>query len=81
MIPIVFSGMYLGEIVAFPICGVLVDSQVAVFGGWQSTFYLFGMIGILWFPLWAVRAYEHPVDHPNISDEELKHIKKGQFSC
>lgn len=78
MIPIVFSGIYLGEIVSFPICGVLTEAQIPLFGGWESCYYLFGLVGVVWFPLWARNAFEHPEQHPDISDEEIKHIKKGE---
>ncbi len=78
MIPVIYTGIYIGEIVSFPICGLLVASDIEVFGGWQSTFYLFGLVGILWFPMWAFMAFEHPELHPRISEEELKHINKGR---
>lgn len=78
MIPVVMSGIYVGEILSFPICGLLVEAEIPVFGGWQSCFYLFGVIGILWCPFWSFLAYEHPELHPRILKEELEHINRGK---
>jgi len=87
MIPFIASGMYMGEIVGFPMSGVLCGSDINIggysYGGWSSVFYIFGLAGILWFPFWALRAYESPDDHPHISKEEVMWIKKGMlyFAC
>jgi ACS family sodium-dependent inorganic phosphate cotransporter-like MFS transporter 6/7/8 len=80
MIPFAVSGMYCGSILGFPVCGILVEADIPVFGGWQSCFYLFGLIGIVWFPFWTFFAYEHPEHHPSISKEEVDHINRGIFS-
>ena len=47
-------------------------------GGWDTVFYVFGVVGILWYPLWVLCAYERPEDHPGISAEELAYINKGK---
>ncbi len=81
MIPVIGSGMYMGEIIGFSLSGALVGSDISIgdyyYGGWQSVFYVFGLLGILWFPLWALRAYESPDTHPYITKEEIAWIKKG----
>lgn len=76
-ISFIYSGIYLGEIVSFPICGVLVGATIDPFGGWESCFYLFGLIGVLWFPFWCFLAYESPLVHPRISPDELRRINQG----
>jgi hypothetical protein len=82
LIPAVLSGMYLGEIVGFSLSGVLVGSDITIadkfYGGWPSVFYVFGLVGLLWFPLWAYLAYESPEKHPSITKDELLLIRKGK---
>ena len=46
-------------------------------GGWQSVFYIFGGVGIIWYPYWYFSAYETPEQHPSITQEELQLIKKS----
>lgn len=84
MIPFIISGIYLGEIVGFSFSGVLAESTLVLngvnYGGWQSVFYVFGLVGLLWFPLWIYAAYESPSVHPYISQDELCYMRSGQ-SC
>ncbi len=84
MIPVVLSGMYLGEIIGFSLSGILVESDIMIggkfYGGWSSVFYLFGAMGIVWFPYWAYMSYESPEKHPHITAEELLIINKGSNS-
>lgn len=47
-------------------------------GGWPSAFWIFGLIGLVWFPIYAVLAYERPEDHPSINPAELAFIHKGE---
>lgn len=82
MIPAIASGMYMGEIVGFSLSGVLVGTDLPIngqaWGGWQLVFYVFGILGILWFPYWALFAYETPDDHPYITAEEKALIRAGK---
>eukprot|EP01034_Spumella_vulgaris_P021316 gene21316-27346_t len=82
MIPAVLSGMYLGEIIGFSLSGVLVGSDITIgdkfYGGWPSVFYVFGLVGLVWFPFWAYLAYESPEKHPTITKEELLLLRKGK---
>ena len=69
----------MGEIVGFSLSGILIDSEIKIagtdFGGWPSVFYLFGVMGVVWFPFWAIYAYETPEVHPGVSTAELDYIK------
>ena len=82
MIPFIISGIYLGEIVGFSFSGILAESEIYIngqfYGGWPSIFYVFGLSGILWFPLWCYAAYESPAVHPYISEEELQYMRSGE---
>lgn len=65
--------MYMGEILGFSLSGAIVH-----YCSWEAVFYIFGAAGVVWFPLWALLAYDRPEDHPHISDEELKLIKEDK---
>ena len=84
MIPFIVSGIYFGEIVGFSFSGLLVQSQLYVagmsLGGWQTVFYLFGLLGLLWFPVWMYVVCETPSSHPTITEEELKYILRSNDS-
>ena len=73
--------MYFGEIIGFSCSGTLVESTLVIgsldIGGWQSVFYIFGGVGIIWYPYWYFSAYETPEQHPSITQEELQLIKKS----
>jgi ACS family sodium-dependent inorganic phosphate cotransporter-like MFS transporter 5 len=43
-------------------------------GGWPSIFYIFGIVGIVWFVLWMILAAKSPEDHRFISDKERDYI-------
>ena len=84
IVPIIYSGMYIGEIIAFSVSGLLVESHIVSnhisLGGWPSVFYLFGLAGILWYPAWLYFAYESPEDHPYITEAERRFILSGLFA-
>ncbi|XP_074660699.1 vesicular glutamate transporter 3-like isoform X2 [Tubulanus polymorphus] len=70
---LVLTGVYAGAIVGFPVSGLLTH-----FMGWQYVFYFFAGMGIVWFLLWLILAYERPAYHPYISMEEKKYIESSQ---
>lgn len=82
MIPAIISGMYMGEIIGFSLSGSLVSSSIILngydYGQWPSVFYVFGFMGVLWFPFWAYYAHESPAKHPTITAEEVALINEGK---
>lgn len=40
--------------------------------GWRDSFYICGVISLVWVALWALVYTEHPKDHPRITQEELE---------
>ena len=36
---------------------------------WSVVFYVFGTVGVAWYPLYLSRAYELPSDHPRCRQE------------
>jgi MFS family permease len=84
MITTVMCGIYIGEMLTFALSGylastIVVSAGTIEFGGWSSIFYFFGLIGILWFPVWMTLAYETPESHPYISREEKKVLRNSKF--
>lgn len=82
MVPATLSGVYLGEMVAFLVSGLIIDKSLVSpqgyeLAGWRGAFYSFGLVGCLWFPFWMYFAYEKPQDHPDLSAEELAYIRDG----
>lgn len=73
---IIYSGGQIGTVVAMPISGLLCDSTFL--GGWPAAFYVFGLVGVVWFVFWALLAYNSPQEHPRISDEERIYIETNQ---
>lgn len=39
--------------------------------GWRESFYICGVISLVWVALWALVYTEHPKDHPRITQQEL----------
>ncbi|KAG8177586.1 hypothetical protein JTE90_028307 [Oedothorax gibbosus] len=73
---VIFMGCPIGTVLTLAISGVLCDS--GFLGGWPSVFYLFGVIGCLWFVAWTWLVHDAPETHPSITQEELQHIQLGQ---
>ncbi|XP_043737660.1 vesicular glutamate transporter 3 isoform X2 [Cervus elaphus] len=65
-----FCGSYAGAVIAMPLAGVLVQ-----YIGWASVFYIYGILGIIWYVFWLLQAYECPAAHPTISQEERTYIE------
>lgn len=73
---IIYSGGQIGTVIAMPISGLLCDSTFL--GGWPAAFYVFGLVGVVWFVLWCLLVYNSPQEHPRISDEERIYIETNQ---
>jgi len=42
--------------------------------GWQMTFLITGLMGLVWLPVWLL-VYRRPREHPKVTAEELAHIE------
>lgn len=65
-----FSGVPLGTVAALLITPIIVARL-----GWEWAFYLFGMLGFVWYVVWHFSASRSPETHPSISRGELEHIQ------
>ena len=71
-VTLIQTGSMIGTVVTLPMAAVLSKSEFM--GSWESTFYLLGIIGLVWFTLWTFLVYESPESHPFISQKEANFI-------
>lgn len=65
-----FSGSYFGTVFA-----LVISSFLAQHIGWESIFYVFGFLGVLWSVAWWMIVAETPQGDRKITDSELEYIK------
>ncbi|XP_060556803.1 vesicular glutamate transporter 1-like isoform X2 [Ruditapes philippinarum] len=65
-----FCGSYAGAVIGMPLSGILTKSF-----GWQSGFYVFGAMGIVWAVVWWFLAFDTPGHHPYITEHERVYIE------
>lgn len=65
-----YTASALGAALTLPACGFLIVSW-----GWESVFYVTGLIGVVWSILWFVLIFDSPAKHPRISPEERRLIE------
>nr|CAD7450183.1 unnamed protein product [Timema bartmani] len=66
---IIFSASNIGSLISMGISGKMASTF-----GWESLFYVYGVLTALWCVLWMFFAHESPETHPWISDEEKEYI-------
>lgn len=64
-----YAGTYVGSVIALSTCGVIATDL-----GWEWIFYIYGIVGIVWWILWAAFVRGRPETDPWICDEEKKYI-------
>lgn len=69
---LVYTGANLGTIISLPVSGYL--CSIAFDGGWPLSFYLFGILGIIWWFFWVTLAFDKPTTHPYIDRREKLYI-------
>lgn len=67
-----FQGTNFGTIISLPLSGWL--CSLDLWGGWPLSFYLFGLLGIIWFGFWLFFVYDTPSSHPRICRQEQAYI-------
>lgn len=66
-----FAGVQLGMVIASALGGIIIQF---VPGGWPNVFYIFGVVGVVWYVLWCLLCYNDPSSHPFITDEEKDYL-------
>ncbi|CAH1100735.1 unnamed protein product [Psylliodes chrysocephalus] len=69
LVTISYSGCWVGTVVAMPVCSLLASSL-----GWESIFYVFGAVGLLWCAIWTTFVSDTPVKDKSISSKEREYI-------
>ncbi|KAF7271632.1 hypothetical protein GWI33_015514 [Rhynchophorus ferrugineus] len=69
----VYSGCSIGTILSMPITGYLSSS----WWGWPSSFYFFGILGLVWCVLWLLLGADSPATHRSISMSERVYIEQS----
>ncbi|XP_025413767.1 vesicular glutamate transporter 1-like isoform X2 [Sipha flava] len=71
-----YFGTSVGTALTYILCGYLMDWM-----GWESIFYVTGLIGLLWHACWTYLIYDSPNTHPTISEKERKYIEDSLGNC
>ncbi|XP_073080118.1 sialin isoform X5 [Manis javanica] len=69
LLSISYAGAQLGTVISLPLSGV-----ICFYMNWTYIFYLFGIIGIIWFILWIWLVSDTPETHKTISPCEKEYI-------
>ena len=72
---VVYAGSNIGTVISMPLTGWL--CSLDFLGGWPLAFYLFGIVGIVWFIFWMFLVYDKPAVHPRISTKERLYIERS----
>nr|CAD7415686.1 unnamed protein product [Timema poppensis] len=72
-IPVIpYEASSLGAAITMPVCGYLIASL-----GWESVFYVTGVVGLLWSIAWFLVVFDSPAQHPRISNKERMFIENA----
>ncbi|XP_044011040.1 sialin-like [Aphidius gifuensis] len=66
------AGSIFGSVFAMPMSGVIAQRF-----NWDSIFYIYGSLGVLWFFLWIFFVFDKPDDDPYISITERDYINNS----
>lgn len=69
MAAIQYAGTFIGMVISLSTCGILADVY-----GWESVFYVYGIIGCVWYILWLAIVRGSPEKDRFISEEEKRYI-------
>ena len=66
------SGVSVGTIIGY------IGTQMIILAmGWEWAFYIFGIVGLVWFIFWNRNVTSYPKEHKRISAEELAYIQEN----
>ena len=64
------SGQFVG-----PAFGTILAGWIVTAFGWQWAFISFGVLGLIWIPIWFVLVRDVPASHPWVNQAELRFIQ------
>ena len=66
------SGISIGTIIGY------IGTQLIIISlGWEWAFYIFGIVGLVWFIFWNRNVSSYPAEHKKISSKELQYISEN----
>ncbi|XP_046394203.1 sialin-like isoform X2 [Ischnura elegans] len=68
---IVYSGSQIGTVFGMALSGNVIEKF-----GWESVFYLFGALGIIFYLFWLLLCYDDPSQHPFAMEEEIEYLEE-----
>ena len=66
------SGISIGTII-----GYIGTQMIIISLGWEWAFYIFGIVGLVWFIFWNKNVSSYPAEHKKISSKELQYISEN----
>ena len=66
------SGISIGTII-----GYIGTQMLMISLGWEWAFYIFGIVGLVWFIFWNRNISSYPAEHKKISSKELQYISEN----
>lgn len=67
-----YTGSYAGAVLGLPLSGIMTENV-----SWESSFYFYGVAGVLWFISWYLYSSDKPANCPGISKEEVAYIEEA----
>lgn len=67
---IIWAGSQVGAVCSMAVSGILAKET-----GWESIFFLFGFLTVMWFIFWSYFCFSCPHDHPRISKDEKRYLE------
>ena len=64
------AGTAFGTVIAMPASTYLCELL-----GWESVFYVFGCLGLVWFLVWCLVIHDGPDVHPRSGSHKTKYIR------
>jgi MFS family permease len=74
------QGLNLSGIAAGPLIATPLTVWIITTFGWQTVFYFYGVLGLLWAGAWLFYSTEKPSDHPGMSKDVLKEIEESKVA-
>jgi MFS transporter, ACS family, solute carrier family 17 (sodium-dependent inorganic phosphate cotransporter), other len=69
MAAIQYAGTFIGMVISLSTCGILADVY-----GWESVFYVYGVVGCVWYLFWLAIVRGSPEKDRFITEEEKRYI-------
>lgn len=74
---LVYAGTNFGTVISLPLSGWLCSIDFMDGPGWPLAFYIFGILGLIWFVFWLYLVYDTPHSHPRITTAERVYIERA----